>query len=288
MISSPHGAGVAPNLEISDADFLLTARLIRDRFGIHLGPQKRAMLSGRLYKLVRESGARSFSEYFRAHLRDPSDALLLSLADKVSTNHTYFQRESEHFDHYVRTALPEVTERLQRQGTRDLRMWCAASSSGEEPYTLAMLQREFFGPRWAEWQAGLLATDISADVLQMAAEARYATEGVRRLPAHLVERYFQHHPDGTSTVVPAVRSAVTFRRFNLMRPEFPFRAPFQIIFIRNVMIYFEEDTKRALVDRLARATAPGGWVYIGQAETLHGLGSPFRSVAPGVYQKASP
>jgi chemotaxis protein methyltransferase CheR len=285
VISSPHGAGVAPNLEISDADFLLTARLIRDRFGIHLTDGKRAMVASRLYRAIRELGFESYHEFAVAMLTSPTQDTLSLLVDCISTNHTFFYREPEHFLLLRDEVLPSILAH-QRQGReRDLRLWCAASSTGEEPYALAMVIHEVLGAEYGQWQAGLLATDISQGALQKAERAVYPTEAVASLPPAWQTRYFDPQPGGNSVIKAFLRKEVTFRRFNLMNATFPFKQPFHAIFCRNVMIYFEDDTRRALIDRMADALMPGGWFFVGHAETISGLTSRFRNVCPGVYRK---
>lgn len=275
----------SPDMRISDQDYRSTAALVRQHFGIHLPDSKRDMLGARLYRLVREHGCRSFSEFRRRHLSPPGPEMLGLLADHLSTNHTFFNREAEHFWMLRDRLLPELLQELRLCGERDLRTWCAASSTGEEPYTLAMVIQEALGPDAARWQAGLLATDISSRALSTARAGVYPTAAVRTLPAAYAERWFQHRPDGTSVVVEALRRQLTYRRFNLMNQRFPFRRPFHVIFCRNVMIYFEDHTKRELVQRLYDQTTHGGYLFIGHAESITGLQSPWRLVKPGLYRK---
>jgi chemotaxis protein methyltransferase CheR len=272
-------------MHISEQDHRSTAALVRQHFGIHLPASKRDMLAARLYRLVRETGCTSFSEFFRRHLSPPGPEMLSLLADHLSTNHTFFNREAEHFWVLRDRLLPELLQDLRLRGERDLRTWCAASSTGEEPATLAMVIQEALGPDAARWQAGLLATDLSSRALATARAGVYPTAAVRTLPAAYAERWFDHRPDGTSVLVPELRRQLTYRRFNLMNRRFPFRRPFHVIFCRNVMIYFEDDTKRALVRRLFDQTTPGGYLFIGHAESITGLDSPWQPVQPGLYRK---
>ena len=278
-------SGVAPNLEISEADFQHTARLIREHFGIHLTPGKRAMVASRLFKVVRERGFDSYHAFCQAMLQNPTYETLSMVVDCISTNHTFFNREPEHFAVLRDAVLPELIATQKRNREHDIRVWCAAASTGEEPYSLAMVIHEALGADHPSWKAGLLATDISQNALKRAELGTYATEAVRTLPQAWQQRYFDHHPDGTSVVKPNIRREVTFRRFNLMNASFPFRSPFHAIFCRNVMIYFEDDTRRALLDRMADALAPGGWFFVGHAETISGLTNRFRLMHPGAYRK---
>jgi chemotaxis protein methyltransferase CheR len=275
-------------LEISLDEFRLTARLIKEHFGIHLADSKRAMVASRLYRLVREQGFRSYGEFCAAQLVQPSQETLSALVDCISTNHTYFNREPEHFWFLRDKVLPPIIANVKKSGPRDLRVWCAAASSGEEPYTLAMVIREALGSDHPNWQAGLLATDISQQALQKGINGVYATEAVKTLPAPYADRYFDHRPDGTSKVIPNIQREVTFRRFNLRNTTFPFRQPFHAIFCRNVMIYFEDDFRRELLARMSSVLVQGGYFFVGHAETISGLTDNFRVISPGVYRKEVP
>lgn len=275
----------SPNMHISDEDFRNTAALVRRHFGIHLPESKKGMLGARLFKLVRARGCNSFSEFYKKHLVNPSPETLSLLADNLSTNHTFFNRESEHFWSLRDRYMPELVRSIRRSGQLDFRMWCAASSSGEEPYTLAMVIQDVLGSEASRWTSGLLATDISNNALRKARAGVYPTDAVRTLPAAYHTRWFRDLGNGKSEVVPELKAEVTYRRFNLMNQQLPFKRAFHVVFCRNVMIYFEEDTKRELVERIYRHTAPGGYLFIGHAESINGLGTRFRTVQPGVYRK---
>jgi chemotaxis protein methyltransferase CheR len=272
-------------MEISPDQFRQVSELVQHNFGIHLPESKRAMMSCRLFKVVRETGCNSFGEYFSRHLRQPSQETLSKLANALSTNHTYFNRESSHFWYLRDRVLPGLIRQQDRAGKRDLRVWCAAASTGEEPYTLAMIIRDALGADVDRWKAGLLATDISMQALSTARRGVYPREGAQELPKELYQKYF-HDIDGDRAEVDAtLRGDVTFRRFNLINERYPFRQPFHVVFCRNVMIYFEEDTKKQVVENIYRHTAPGGYLFVGHAESINGLGTRFRAVAPGVYRR---
>lgn len=285
MSTPAHTAQLAPNLEISEADFQHTARLVREHFGIHLTAAKRAMVASRLFRVVRERGFDSYHSFCQAMLQNPSYETLSLVVDCISTNHTFFNREPEHLWMLRDEVLPELIAAQRRSREQDVRVWCAASSTGEEPYSLAMVLQDALGADYGSWKAGLLATDISQSALKQAETGAYPTEAVRTLPKPWQDRYFDHRPDGISVVKASLRREVTFRRFNLMNTSFPFRNPFHAIFCRNVMIYFEDDTRRALLERMASALAPGGWFFVGHAETISGLTTRFRLVHPGAYRK---
>jgi chemotaxis protein methyltransferase CheR len=273
------------NMEVSVAEFRSVASLVQKTFGIHLPETKRAMMSCRMYKVVRAAGCGSFAEFYRKHLTNPTHEALSNLANALSTNHTYFNREDSHFWFFRDEVLPELIRHQQRVGRRDIRVWCAASSSGEEPYTLAMVIRDALGSSAGNFQGGLLATDISKNALGKARKGIYPSDGAMELPESYYRKFFRSVGDGMSEVVPEIKSEVTFRRFNLMNQRYPFKQPFHAVFCRNVMIYFEEDTKKKVVERIYDVTAPGGYLFVGMAETISGLGTGFRAVCPGVYRK---
>ncbi len=280
-----HGRGDTQHMEVSPEEFRIIAALVQERFGIFLADSKRAMLSSRMFKLVRASGCDSFASFYQEHLKNPSNEVLSLLANAVSTNHTYFNRESSHFWYFRDQVLPELIKSQKAKNERDIRVWCAASSSGEEPYTLAMVIRDALSTQSGNWKGGLLATDISQDVLATALRGVYPEDGADTLPEPMFRKYFRPAGPGQVEVIPELKNDVTFRRFNLMNERYPFRQPFHVVFCRNVMIYFEEDTKRKVVQRIYDVTAPGGYLFVGHAETISSLGTRFKTIQPGIYRK---
>ncbi len=272
-------------LSISNEEFKLMRDLIYNRFGINLSEQKRGLLVTRLSKYVRQAQMTSFKEYYEHLLADRSGKELVTLAEMISTNHTYFFRESEHFDFMRKTALPDVLNQIRSNGPLDLRVWCAAASSGEEPYGLIINLMEHLGVEYSSWQAGLLATDISQRALATATAGVYDAERVHRIPVALRNRYFTKHGNDQWQVKAEVRNEVVFRRFNLMNQQFPFKQPFHLIFCRNVMIYFDQQTVQALVRRMYEHTAPGGYLFIGKSESLGRIQNPYAYVEPAIYRK---
>ena len=272
-------------MAISDSEFKHIRDLIYKRFGINLTEQKRSLLVGRLQKLMRQLRLQSFAEYFSYLENDKTEASLGELVDLISTNHTYFNREKEHFTYFSETALPAVIEKLKRQNRKDLRIWCAGCSSGEEPYTLLMLMMEYLGNDYKSWDAGILATDISDKALTAARSGAYATDRVMQLPAPLRNKYFAPAGAGEMQVIDKVKNEVTYRRFNLMNTTFPFKKPFQMIFCRNVMIYFDQVTRDALVSRYHKHTENDGYLFIGHSETLGREQNIYNYIQPALYQK---
>ncbi len=277
--------GAAATPELSDAAFAEIRRLVYDRFGINLTERKRSLVIGRLRKLLITLGFATFDQYVDYLHREGGEKALAELVNRISTNHTYFYREKDHFDFLQRRALPEIAERLKRSGSRDLRIWCAGCATGEEAYMLAMLLREFFGAEYSAWDAGLLATDISQKALTFATAGVYPPERLNLLPAEYLNRYFQRRPDEQWAVRDELKKDITFRKFNLMNETFPFKKSFHIIFCRNVMIYFDQPTRQALVERFHRFTTPGGFFFIGHSESLNRQSCPYSYLMPAVYHR---
>ncbi len=274
-------------MAISNDEFGKLRDLIHQRFGINLTEQKRSLLVGRLQKLMRKLNLSTFSDYYSYLKEDKTEGALGELVDLISTNHTYFNREKDHFDYFSQTALPAVIEKLKRENRKDLRIWCAGCSTGEEPYTLLMLMMEYLGSEYASWDAGILATDISDRALTIAKRGAYATDRVMQLPEPLRRKYFTAAGPDEMQVVDKIKREATFRRFNLMNTTFPFKKPFQMIFCRNVMIYFDQETREALVNRYHQVTEPEGYLFIGHSETLGRTQSLYRYLKPALYQKGS-
>ncbi|WP_244151843.1 CheR family methyltransferase [Malonomonas rubra] len=274
-------------MSISDQEFHDLRDLIHKRFGINLTDQKRSLLVGRLQKLMRKLGLTTFAQYYQYLSEDKTEQALGELVDLVSTNHTYFNREKDHFDYFYQTALPAIADKLRRENRRDLRIWCAGCSTGEEPYTLLMLMMEYFGNEYSSWDAGILATDISDRALTIARAGVYSSDRVEQLPGNLSRKYFQPAGPGEMRVVDKIKSEATFRRFNLMNTTFPFKKQFQMIFCRNVMIYFDQPTRDALVGRYHQHTEQGGYLFIGHSETLGRSQTRYNYLQPALYQKGT-
>ncbi|MBF0531126.1 MAG: protein-glutamate O-methyltransferase CheR [Deltaproteobacteria bacterium] len=275
----------ASPMNISDQDLEAICRLMYQHFGIHLNDQKRALVVSRLHMHLRSMGMTSFKEYIDYIVSTGATQGLGQLVDRLSTNHTFFFREKEHFDFLVKTALPEILSRLEKKGTRDLRIWSAGCSSGEEPYSLVVYLMEFLGLQYSSWDAGLLATDISGQALAPAKSAVYSDDRLTLVPEHFKQKYFQKLPDKNYMVKDFVKKEVTFRRLNLMTKPFPFKRAFHVIFCRNVMIYFDQQTREDLVRRFFENTEPGGYLFIGHSESLRRESCPYDYVLPAVYRK---
>ncbi len=274
-----------PADRISDREYDAIRALVYERFGIALGDHKKSLVVGRLQKVLAQHGFRTFQEYHDWLLSDASGAALEELANRITTNHTFFNREPAHFEFFAGTLLAQLIPARRSAGRREIRIWCAGCSSGEEPYTLMMLLREALGNEASSWKAVLLATDISATALSRAVGGVYDSERVSQLPVNLRRRWFVQQRDGNVRVNDEIRKSVIFRRHNLMSPTFPFRHQFDAIFCRNVMIYFDQQTRRELIAKFHHHTAPGGYLFIGHSETLGRDETAYEYVMPALYRK---
>ncbi len=255
-------------------------RLAYDQFGLDLREGKEQLVSARLNKKMRELKLRTYKDYYRYVVEDTTGAALVSLIDALTTNHTSFYREQGHFDFYRTTILPELASREQ------ISIWSAASSTGEEPYTIAFTTLEQLG-MGALPKVKILATDISTRVLETARNGAYPSEKLRDFPPEQLRKYMLRGDRNWKDwyqVRKEIRAAVTFTRLNLMEP-FRHGQTFPLIFCRNVMIYFDRPTQQDLVRRLAACLEPGGYLFIGHAESLNGLDVPVKYVKPAVYRR---
>ncbi|MEW6574600.1 MAG: protein-glutamate O-methyltransferase CheR [Bacillota bacterium] len=271
--------------QISDHEFQLISSLVRQRFGIDLGEHKRTLVIARLQKVLREGGFSDFRTYYDYVVNDPSGQALLTMVDRISTNHTFFFREKEHFDFFRTTALPRIVEMIKRKGQKSLRIWSAGCSSGEEPYTLAIVISDYFGESLSGIDAGILATDISVTALEKAKTGVYTKEQIARVPPMYRQRYFIHLQRNSYAVQQSIKDLVLFRRLNLMRKDYPFKERFHAIFCRNVMIYFDYKTRQELLERFHRYMEPGGYLVIGQSESISRSSTLYRYICPSIYQR---
>ncbi len=274
------------DIQISEREYQLLSGLIYERTGISLGGQKRDLVKARLAKRLKSLKCATYREYYEHLLSGDGEGEFTELFNSITTNVTSFFRESKHFDFLHRTALPALLQR--NRLARRLRVWSAASATGEEVYTLAMCLLEFRGLQ--DWDVRILGTDLSTKVLQTAIRGRYGAERVQTVPRLILDRYFNTVPSPEGTlyeVKPACRELVVFRQFNLLQEHYPFRRPFDVIFCRNVMIYFDKPTQIQVVRMLCRCLAPGGYLFIGHSESLIGHDSGLQCLGPSIFQKAA-
>lgn len=278
-------AGGGPSLpELSEGEFQDFCRLIYRQAGINLTAQKKELLRARLSRLLRDRGILSFRDYFRQVVADQSGRELTQLLDAVSTNQTAFLREPGHFQFLAREVLPA----LNQPGAKGrLALWSAGCSSGEEPCTLAMVLLDAYGDRDLSG-VKIYASDLSTKVLAQAGRGVYPESRVAPLSPEWRRRFFQrgfNHSQGLVRVKAAVRQLITFFPFNLMAPAFPFEAELDLIFCRNVMIYFDKKTQAEVVRKFHRCLKPGGHLFIGHSESLCSLDHHFTYIKPTIYRK---
>lgn len=271
---------------MKQSTFQQFSAVVHQNFGIQLPPEKQALLESRLFKLMNDNqgmpelaSEEAFLEYIR---RDKTGKALAMLAEAITTHHTFFMREADHFTFYGQEVLPYL-EKTIRDG--DIRTWCAASSTGEEAYILAMLLEDYFSSRGPQWETTLLATDLSREVLDKAKSGLYSQESVQTLPDHWQAKYFQKVAGGQCQAVESLRRKILFRQFNLINPTFPFKRPFHVIFCRNVMIYFDVPTRDTLIQKFADFLEPGGYLFIGHSEVIDRQAHAFEYVMPSIYRK---
>lgn len=270
-------------LFITDKEFTRLSKFIKSNYGINLSEKKKALVVGRLQNLLFEKNFGSFSQYIDYVMEDETGEAIRTLINRITTNHTYFMREAEHFKYFKANVLPYWREQLKSQ--RDLRIWSAGCSSGEEPYTLAMTIADYFGSEKVLWDTKILATDISLKVLEQAKRGVYSNESLQSLPEKWLKKYFKKINDEKSVIIDNIKNEVVFRVFNLMNTNLPFKKKFHVIFCRNVMIYFDAATKKELVDRFYDHTEPGGYLFIGHSESLNREETRYKYIMPAVYRK---
>ena len=267
---------------MTDLEFRRISMFLKDRYGIDM-THKKEIMDGRLSNMIRIRGFDSYDAYMNALMQDSSGEMEKELVNLLSTNHTYFMREFEHFEYMKKVVLPYL--RKEEENTQDLRIWCGAASSGEEPYTLAMLLLDFFGLEHDKWDTTVLATDISTEVLQSAVRGVYKKEQIAELPDNWKRRFFRPVEDGEYfAVTDELKKEVLFRQFNLM-DDFPFRKKLHVIFLRNVMIYFDRPTKQSLIKKLYDVLESGGYLFVGRTETIEKGNVPFELVEPSIFRK---
>ncbi len=273
---------------LSNKEFELFRRLIYDSCGISLTSSKKELVKARLSKRLTKVGINTFKDYYKYVTKtDKTGKELVHLIDSISTNKTDFFREKKHFDFLNTSVLPSLISSKTKAGIKKLRIWCAASSSGEEPYTLAMTVFNHLKPNNG-WDVKILATDISTKILQKAINGIYRKELLKDIPPGTISAHFSrvlYENTNCYKVKDHLRDLITFRRFNLMTPEFPFKSPFDFIFCRNVMIYFDPETQSKLTSKFYDCLPKDGYLFIGHSETLSRSNTSFKYIQPAVYRK---
>lgn len=280
MVSREGSTAVRP---LTSKEFEQFRDLAYTTFGLDLKEGKEQLVSSRLGKLISKANFTSFKDYYDHVVADKTGESLLAMVDALTTNHTSFLREPAHLEFLSEQIVPELAKRDR------VRIWCAASSTGEEPYTLAFTVLEAL-PAGNRARVEIVASDISTRVLEIAQRGVYAADRLHGVPPALQSKYFlrgEGRSRGFYKIKPELRKLVEFRRVNLVEP-YPEMDPFPVIFCRNVMIYFDKPTQERVVHRLAQYLEPGGYLFIGHSESLMGTNQPLDYVRPAVYRKPGP
>ena len=271
---------------LKSSEFQILASLVYSHCGIHLSEVKKVMLESRLQKRLRALQLTSFNDYIEyVSSKEGIENELVHMIDVVTTNKTDFFREPVHFEYLKERLLPEFAE--ETKFNRPLRAWSSACSTGEEPYTLAMVLQDF-ALLHGRFSYNILASDISTQVLQKASLAIYNANYVNMLPMGVKRKYFLKSKDivkPTARIVPGIREKVDFFRFNLMDNEYDVEGDLDMVFCRNVLIYFDRATQQKVVSKLANKLRPGGYLFIGHSESLHQFDLPLTQVKPTIFIK---
>lgn len=267
---------------ITDNEFVKLSDYIRDNFGVNLTAKKKTLVISRLNKVLDEKSFNNFTDYYNYVLKDKTGEAVTQLIDHITTNHTFFYREKQHYDYLISDVLPYLIDK--KQESRDLRIWSAGCSSGEEPYTLAMVISDFLGDKGFLWDTKILATDISTSVLSKAKNAEYSSENISNIPMLWRMNYFNKNSNAKYSLRDSIKKEVIFRRLNLMSP-FSFKKKFDVIFCRNVMIYFDANTTQKLVNKFYEVTEPGGYLFISHSESLDRNCTGYQYIRPSIYRK---
>ncbi|MBV5316272.1 MAG: protein-glutamate O-methyltransferase [Desulfobulbaceae bacterium] len=274
--------------KMKDKEFLQFSSFIYEQVGIQLPQSKKTMLEARLQKRLKTLNFDSFAEYSR-YIFSPEGqrAELVQLIDVVTTNKTDFFREPGHFEHLTQKALPAIIKRRNGRMAEPVRIWSAGCSSGEEPYTLAMVLSDY-AAEYRDFRFSILASDISTRILDTAMTAIYPEERTDCIALNIKKKYLLRSKDRSKSLVrvcPDIRSRVVFRRINFMDTDLGVAEKMDIIFCRNVIIYFDKSTQQTLMGKFHQQLRPGGYLFLGHSETMNGIDVDFTSVGSTVYQK---
>ena len=276
----PDGCGIPREFLLTDADFEHLQQLVRRHIGISLADSKRNLVYSRLSRRLRRLGLSTFADYCTLLAEDGSPERQ-EFINAITTNLTSFFREGHHFEYLAQTVLPIAIAR--NAATRRLRIWSAGCSTGEEPYSIAMVVREI-GVSLRDWDVRILATDVDSSVLATAATGVYPAERLSGVDRRRRERWLRAAGLDGLRVAPEVASLITFRQLNLVE-SWPMRGPFDVVFCRNVIIYFDKATQRTLFERLADLQPPGAHLFVGHSENLARLTGRYRLLTKTTYER---
>jgi len=270
-------------IELKQFEFEKIKHLIYTKFGINLTQEKFALVEARLIKTLIEQNMNSFNEFYNWVTEDKTNRGLSLLIDKISTNHTYFYRENEHFL-YILDHFQEFLKLANQDEQNELRIWSAGCSYGDEPYTYAIILHDFLEKNNFPFRFKILATDINQDAIKNAEIGIYDEARLSYLPKYLRLKYFLKQEDGLYQIKETIKQFVLFRRLNFMNETFPFKKQFHIISCRNVMIYFDQKTKDTLLNKFHRLLNPKGVLFIGHSESITSSNSMFKIIQPAIFK----
>lgn len=275
------------NLKMSKSDFYKLSSFINSEYGMKMPEAKRIMLQSRLHKRLRELELTSFGDYceyvFSEQGRRNNE--IINMINEVSTNKTEFFREPAHYDYLTEIVIPEIIRNSRTN--KQIKIWSVGCSSGEEPYTIAMIMSEFTEIK-PDYDYSIYATDISTRMLDKAVNAIYRMERIESIPIILKKKYLLKNKDKTQKIVrivPAIRSKIKFERLNLMDPEYNTKTSFDIIFCRNVLIYFESKIQEVVINKLCVKLKPDGFLFLGHSESTMNMNVPVKQLKPAFYRK---
>ncbi len=283
------GFGSIPNIEEPEFDYLKT--VIYNKTGISLAPHKRIMLQSRLNVRLRQNQIPNFQEYVKKLKNEPVffQTEILEIINRVTTNKTDFFRENHHFEYLKSTAFPMIEEKNKNLSKKILRIWCSASSTGEEPYSIAITAFDYFQGKYG-WDIKIYASDIDTNVLTHADKGIYKEDRFVSINKDIINKHFmvQNGDDGKEfKIKPNIRELISFRKINLLE-NYPFTEKMDIVFCRNVIIYFDKPTQKKIFQNIEKVMYDDGILIIGHSETLFGISENFKFLGHTIYQRKTP
>ncbi len=269
------------SMKLTQNDFDRLVVFMKKNYGINL-EKKSVLIEGRLSNMIAQRGFKSFKDYLDFALSDKSGKETIQLVNKLTTNHTFFLREPEHFDFLKKTILPYIEK---ANADHSMNLWCAASSKGHEPYTILFTVLDHFGPSISKWRVNYIATDIDTEVLNFARAGVYPLAELKDIPQAWMTKYFSKVDDTKFKVKDNYRAMIQFKQFNLMDKIIAQR-PYDFISCRNVMIYFDQKTKNDLVERFYDVTKEGGYLFTGHSESVS-RETRYTYIQPAIYRRIS-
>lgn len=273
------------SIKMSNAIFDKFSKFIKDELGIKMPVEKKIMLESRLQKRLKALNFQSFEDYYSyVFSSNGKETELIHMMDIVTTNKTDFFREPAHFDFMQEVVIPEFTNQY---GNRQMKIWSAGCSSGEEPYTIAMVLNEAVEKRNI-YDYQILGTDISVSILQKAYDGIYQYSRVEPIPNTLLKKYFLKHKDPEKKIVrviPKLRNKTSYQRLNFMDDYYNIQDTYDLIFCRNVLIYFDRETQEKVINRLCTKLKTGGYFFLGHSESITGFNVPLQNIKPTVFRK---